>query len=198
MSIKEILERIEGESESTVDGILEKARMEAASIADQYGEKARKLEEKLQARAKIKARGEEKKLIVNEQLELKKSYLAKKREILEEIYEEAGRKIRSLSGGEYLDMLRGLILSRAVTGREELIVPPGQEGLFDADFIGSLNSGFPSGGDFSISGDKGDFTWGVVLREGRRIIDLSFDVLYEQLKEEIEPELSSVLFTGDG
>jgi V/A-type H+-transporting ATPase subunit E len=196
MSIENILKRIEEEAESTAQELLDKAKAEAAQIDDDYSEKAKELKEKLGARAKSGAAEEERRLVVSEQLELKKALLTKKREILAELYKEARSRIESLPEKEYLKLLKALILEKAISGREEIIIPSGQGDIISQDFLVSLNKDFPGGGGFSIAKEPGEFSWGVVLREGRRVVDLSLEVLFDQLKERIEPEIAEVLFSG--
>lgn len=194
MSIENILERIGEEAESAARRIMDEAQADADRIGMEYSEKAAAIKEELGARAEKKAREEERRLIVNEQLELRKKLLAKKREILDELYDGARKRIEALTGDEYLDLLKTLILQNAVSGREEIIVSPEHENFFTSGFISSLNREYPGGGNFTLSEEPGDFAWGVVLKEGRRVVDLSLGVLFEQLKEKIEPEVASILF----
>ncbi len=194
MAIKDILERIERETETAVSEILDRAGAEADRVRSDYTARADGLRRELEERGRKKALEEQRRLIVNEQLELRKTVLAKKREILDEVYEEAKRMVESLSGGELLEQVKLLILKKSVTGRETIVVAQGRESLFPDSFIGELNAAYPGGGGFTLGGEPGDFSWGVVLREGRMVVDLTLDVIFEQLKEAVEPRVAKVLF----
>jgi V/A-type H+-transporting ATPase subunit E len=194
MAIDSILKRIDEETSTAVGKILEKARLEAEAIAGEYAGRVDRIRETLEDRARRKAAEEEKRIIVNEQLELRKAVLARKREILDELYRGAADRIRGLPEREYLDLLKTLILKRAVTGREVIVVPADQRGLFGEDFLASLNAAYGPEGHFTLSDEEGVFTWGVVLRQERRTIDLTLDVLLEQLKERVEHRIASTLF----
>lgn len=194
MAIEDILKQIGEETESRAGEILGHAGEEAAAIEKQYDGRAGRLERKLGEQAKRKASEEEKRIIVGEQLELRKDVLTKKREILEELYEAAAARIRRLPDGDYLELMRSLIARRAISGREEIVVPSGQRELFGDDFLRSLNERFGSGARFTLSKEKGAFEWGVVLREQRRTVDLTLDVLLEQLKEKAEHRIAATLF----
>jgi V/A-type H+-transporting ATPase subunit E len=196
MSIENILKRIEEETEASEREILKAAEAEAVGIRERYEKAAEKLRDELSGRAGKKADEEKRRLIVNEQLELKKALLAKKREILDEVYAEARKRAVDLSDSDYIELMKALVLAKAVTGTEEIIVPDERHELFDKEFLVSLNREHPGGG-FSYAKERGDFEWGVVLREGKRIVDLSLDVLFEQLKERVEPKIASVLFVED-
>jgi len=196
MSIENILKRIEEETEASGREILRAAEAEAAGIRERYEKAADKLRGELSGRAVKKAEEEKRRLIVNEQLELKKALLAKKREILEDVYAEARERAVDLSDSEYIELMKALVLAKAVTGTEEIVVPAERRELFDGEFLAKLNRE-NAGGGFSYAKERGDFEWGVVLKERKRVVDLSLDVLFEQLRERVEPKIASVLFSED-
>ncbi|MBN2070684.1 MAG: V-type ATP synthase subunit E [Candidatus Krumholzibacteriota bacterium] len=194
MAIEKIFERITGDAERTVREILDAGELESRAVKKEYLEKAGQLKDRLRSYAGKKAQEEEKHLIVNEQLELKKVVLKKKRDVLEKIYTDAKKRIEKLGAEETGRILRDLILDKAVSGKEEIIVSSSQRGIFSDRYIDELNKKFEGGGSFTLSADPGEFSWGVVLREGRRVVDLSLEVIFDQLKEKIEPKIAASLF----
>ncbi len=197
MSIETILNRISDDAEEAARKVIKEGEAEAARIKQAYLSKAAALEKELQIEAEKKGAEEEKRLIVSERLELRKSALAGRREILEGIYEEARKKIEAIEGEEYLELVGGLIAGQAVSGSEEIVPAKGQRGLYSKSFIDSLNGRFPGVGRFVLAGEEGSFSWGIMLREGKRVVDLSLDVVFEQLKEKVEPGIAALLFGGD-
>ncbi|MBU8920589.1 MAG: V-type ATP synthase subunit E [Bacteroidales bacterium] len=196
MPIEKIFDRINTEAEVAAGELLARAGEEGAAVRKEFAGRASRLDEELKAYAEKKAGEEEKHLIVSEQLELRKSILARKREILDSVYAEAKKKIGALSPEESREILKNMILGSAVSGKEEIVVAPSQVGIFDDGFMRELRDGFRGEGSFELSDDKGDFAWGVVLREGRRAVDLSLAVVFEQLREKIEPRIAATLFEG--
>jgi vacuolar-type H+-ATPase subunit E/Vma4 len=194
MSIEKIYERIETQAAASADDIIREAERQAARIRGEYAKRSAELGESLRAYAEKKAGEAGRRLVVNEQLELKKALLAKKREILARIYDDARKRIEGLGDGESAGIIREMILENAVSGREEIVVSGRQSRIFDGKFLDSLNSGFKGGGAFTLAEEKGRFPWGVVLREGRRVVDLSLDVVFEQLREKVEPRIAALLF----
>jgi V/A-type H+-transporting ATPase subunit E len=194
MSIENILNKIDEDSRAAVEAVLEKARDEAGALAGEYTRRAEELEAGLRARAEKKAAEEKRRLLVSEQLELRKAELVKKREILSELYAGARERIASLSGEEYMTILEGLVLSNSVSGAEEIVPADGQSGLLSGEFLAGLNDKYPGGGKFTVAGEEGGFGWGVVLREGRRTVDLSLETVLDQVIDRIEPEVSEILF----
>lgn len=195
MSIENILDRIGVDIENSIEEIREKTRAEVAAIAKEYAHRAEKLKSELEGKAHARAKEEERRLIVSEQLELRKTILAKKREILDELYRAAVKRLESISGEEFLELVQELITSNAVSGREEIIISSKQKKLFTPGFMKKLNGSYAGTGSFTVADDQGDFSWGVVLREGKRAVDLSLEVLFEQLKEKIESQIAEVLFS---
>jgi len=183
------------EADSAARGIVGKAEEEAERIRGASEAEGADLGRELEARARKRAEGEERRLIVNEQLELGKQLLQKKREILDELYERAKRELEKLPEDDYVALVKDMILGSAISGNEEIVVAKGQEELFDDSFLGRLNKENKRGKGFSLAKDQGGFSWGVVLREGRRSVDLTLDVLINQLRERIEPEIAPLLFS---
>jgi vacuolar-type H+-ATPase subunit E/Vma4 len=176
---------------------MEKAEAEAGKIREEYDKKASDLAEKLTAESHRKAEEEAHRLIVNEQLELRKKLLEEKREILDSFFEQARIKIEDMPGEKYIGFIRKVIVERAITGKEEISVASGQVKLYPDDFVDSLNKELGKGGAFRMSGPSDEFSWGVVLREGKRVIDLSLETMFGQVKEEMEPRIAGLLFSGE-
>lgn len=103
--------------------------------------------------------------------------------------------MQKLDGKEYTDLMKGMILRSAISGNEEIIVSKEQKKLFSGAFLDELNKENDLGKGFELAEEPGDFSWGVVLKEGRRIVDLTLDVLMEQLRERIESEIAPILFS---
>jgi vacuolar-type H+-ATPase subunit E/Vma4 len=195
MSIESILQRIEEETDEAVKGVLGRAESEAAAIREDYEKRGARLREELGHRSRAKATEEERRLVVGEELELRKALLAKKREILSQVYREARSRIEKLPQGDYIELVKALILANSGSGTEEIVVPRDQRELFAGAFLESLNEAKGPAATFSIAEEPGDFSWGVVLRESWRRVDLTLEVIFDQLKTRIESEVASVLFS---
>lgn len=194
MAIDDILKRIDEEAEAVIRNKLDEHRRKADAVRDEYAGRAEQLEAELRLQAEKRAREEERRLIVSEQLEIRKAHLTKKREVLEALYDKALRRIEELPRERYRKIIASLIIEMAISGAEEIVVPSKHRDLFGDAFLAELNGAYPGGGGFTIASEEGDFGWGVVLREGRRAVDLTLEVLFEQLRERIEPEIAAVMF----
>ncbi|MFO7915564.1 MAG: V-type ATP synthase subunit E family protein [Candidatus Krumholzibacteriales bacterium] len=198
MAIEDILSRIERENREKVSSIIGKAESKADEIKEDYSRKADKLRGELDEKFRRKADEHRRQIVVSERLDLRKKLLSEKRDILEEFYGKARDKISSMSGEEYAGFIRKLILKRAVTGKEEIVIPAAHRDIFTGEFVSSLNDEF-GGGSFSVSPGEGDLTWGVILRQKDRLIDLSLESFLRELIDRTEPEAARILFSeGDG
>ena len=198
MSIENILKRIEEETAAAVGEIISEAESEAEKIREDYTAEAGELKVKLERQARTKAEEEQRRLLVNEELRLRKELLERKREILDALYVEAAKRIESLERDEYLELMKMMIQRRATSFEEEIVVPEDQREIFGKEFLDSLNkTAGGKKGAISISDEPGDFSWGVILREGKRSVDLTLDVLIAQLRDRIEPDIAAVLFADE-
>lgn len=196
MAIEQILQKIEDDAAEAARAVIAEAEAEAQRIAARAEADAGALRAELEALADRKAEEETRRLIVGAQLETRKAELVRKRELLGEVYDEARRAIAGLSGDEYLGLLASMIAARAVSGREEIVPAAGQRDLLDGAFLARVGEAFRAGAAFTVAAEEGPFDWGVVLREGRRTVDLSLETVFEQVRERIEPEVSAILFGG--
>lgn len=194
MSIENILRKIEEEAAASAAEILGAAAKRAASIREEGARNGAMLREELESRARAKASDEERRLVVGEELELRKASLKRKREILDEVYAEARKRIEKLPPDEYLKLVSAFILKNAVSGKEEIVVSAAQRSMFAGDFIESLNRARGEGSAFTLAVNPGDFAWGVVLSEGQRRVDLTLEVIFRQLASRIESAAAGVLF----
>ena len=194
MSVENILKRIAEETEEAIGAVRGETEKRIAVIREEYAKKGGTLRTELERAARMKAADEERRLIIGEELELRKAALTRKREILEEIYGEARKRIESLPPEKYLDLLRSLIVRHSLSGKEEIVPPAAQRRMFTAEFLASLNQLRGADAAFTLADTPGDFTWGVVLREGQRRVDLTLDVVFDQLKARVEPQIAVVLF----
>lgn len=194
MSIENILKRIDGDARARVAEIVGAAEAKAAEIRAEYERRGAALRAELDERIRAGAENEERRLVVAAELELRKKLLERKRELLAEAYREARRRVEALPPDRYLEIVRDLVLRNVRSGREEIVVPAAQRPLFTEEFVASLNRG-RDGAALRIADEPGGFAWGVVLREGKRTVDLTIDVIFEQLAARIESRVAAALFS---
>jgi V/A-type H+-transporting ATPase subunit E len=194
------------ESEQVIEKILADARAEADKIKKQADEKEAdeqaKLNEQLEEYNKqtttlAQQAGEDEKSHILAAARMKKSkeYLAEKRKILDDVFEQAKQQLQNLPDEEYKSLIKKLLLDAVETGDEEIIVDT-NEGRIDHDFIKLLNRELGPGykGNLKLSSEKQDIGAGFILSRGKVKTNVSIEVLLEQARKELEIQLGKELF----
>jgi V/A-type H+-transporting ATPase subunit E len=195
------------EAEQVVEKILADAKAEADKIKkqadDQEAAEQAKLSEQLdeykkQTEILAKKAGEDKKshILAAARMDIAKQYLAEKRKILGEVFEQARRQLQDLPDEEYRALIKKLILDAVETGDEEVVVDT-KEKRIDREFIKKINSELASGkkGDLRLSDQKQDIGAGFILKRGKIKTNVSMEVLLGQARKELEIELAKELFS---
>jgi V/A-type H+-transporting ATPase subunit E len=195
------------EAEQVVEKILADAKAEADKIKkqaeDQEAAEQAKLTERLdeykkQTELLAKKAGEDKKshVLAAARMDIAKQFLAEKRKILDEVFEQARRQLQDLPDEEYRALIKKLILEAVETGDEEVVVDT-KEKRIDHEFIKKINSELASGkkGDLRLSDQKQDIGAGFILKRGKIKTNVSMEVLLDQARKELEIELAKELFS---
>ena len=194
------------EAEQVVEKILADAKAEADKIKKQaddqdVAEQAKLTEQldeyKKQTELLAKKAGEDEKshVLAAARMDIAKEYLAEKRKLLDEVFEQARRQLQDLPDDEYRALIKKLLLDAVETGEEEVVVDT-NEGRIDHEFIKQINRELGSGkkSDLKLSDEKQDIGAGFILKRGKIKTNVSIQVLLEQARKELEIELAKELF----
>ncbi len=194
------------EAQQVIEKILADAKAEAEKITQQAQEKQAdeqaKLDEQLveyrkqtETLAEKAARDESSHLLAAARMQIAKEYLAEKRRILDDVFEQARERLRNLPDEEYCGLMKQLMLEAVETGEEEVIVDA-QEDRIDASFIEQANSKLAKTGkgNLKLAPDKHNLGAGFLLRQGKIKTNVSVDVLLDQTRKDLEIELAKELF----
>ena len=193
MSLADIKVKIETDDRKEAGAILEKARTEAHQIlADADSEKeqiAREYRERLDTdRPEILRRRE-----IVAQLDVKKINLDARRTLIEEAFEGACGYLAGLSKEEYATFAETLLKSAVSTGKECVLVGA-DESVLNQSWLDSYNE--REGTHLTLSREKAKTDAGFVVRNGRVDINCSFRMLVDWLREELETDVVSRLFSS--
>jgi len=193
-------------AENVIEKILADARAEAGKIKKQAQEREAaeqaKLEEQLsrfqeqtQTLAKKAAEDERAHILAAARMDIAKEYLAEKRKILQEVFEEARHRLQSLPEQEYNDLMVRLMTQAADTGDEEVIVSR-DETRINQDLINRANQQLAAQGKghLKLSNEKAGIQGGFILQRGKIKINVSYDVLLDRARQDLEIQLARELF----
>ena len=194
------------EAEKVVVKILADAKTEAEKIkkqaqANQAAEQAkideRLIEHKKQTEILAQKAGKNEKshILAAARMDIAKEYLAEKRKILNEVFEQARRQTQNLPDEQYHELITKLILEVVETGDEEVVIDK-NENRIDKEFIKQINHklGPDHKGNLRLSDEKQDIGGGFILRRGKIKTNVSIEVLLDQARKELEIELAKKLF----
>jgi V/A-type H+-transporting ATPase subunit E len=194
------------EAEQVVEKILADARAEADKIkkqadeieADEQAKLSEQLDEyKKQTETLARQAGEDEKshILAAVRMNIAKEFLAEKRKIIDEVYEQARQQLQNLPDKEYRALIKKLLLDTVETGDEEVIVDT-NEGRIDNDFIKQINRELGPGykGNLKLSKERQNLGAGFIMTRGKVKTNVSIEVLLDQARKELEIQLAKELF----
>ncbi|MHC4488232.1 MAG: V-type ATP synthase subunit E family protein [Planctomycetota bacterium] len=128
-------------------------------------------------------------------MDIAKQSLAEKRNILDEVFEQARRQTQNLPDKQHHELITKLMLEVVETGDEEIVIDK-NENRIDKEFIKQINHklGPDHKGKLRLSDEKQDLGGGFILRRGKIKTNVSIEVLLDQARKELEIELAKELF----
>lgn len=179
-------DRLRAEAEARAETLLAEARSEAEAEAGRITAAAsersrqRALADRAEARRRARFR-----------------VLMAKHQMLDEIFQKAQERIRGNSQESFRRLTEVMLLRFAEPGSLTLIVDTAERPWVDEPFLaeleGRLNRFRPGVRLEAVEERKGQ-GGGIVLKEGRREIDLRIPVIVGQLRESLEAVLAEELF----
>lgn len=192
MPLDDILNLIKEEAEQSGQNIIKKAKIEAQNNAASAANEAKKQEARLLQDYRTKAEREKERIIDNTKLDIKKMILNKKRSLLSLLYKKAIERFEKLSKEEYLALAKKLIHENTISKNEQLIVSKSEK-IINKSFIDSFNKE-NKGFNLSLSGEKGDFKGGFLMKTDKQQVDCTLEALIVQVREEYEVEITRIYF----
>lgn len=194
------------EAEQVVEKILADARAEADKTkkqaddkeADEQAKLSEQLDEyKKQTEILAQQAGKDEKshILAAARMNIAKEYLAEKRKILDEVFEQARQQLQNLPDEEYHALIKKLLLDAVETGDEEVVVDT-NEGRISKELIKEINQQLSSDrkSSLKLSDQRQNLGAGFILTRGKIKTNVSIEVLLDQARKELEIQLAKELF----
>lgn len=195
MAFEDIVKKIGEDARTEAESLLSIAHAEADAIREKARREGEDLSSQLMEKARHRAEEHARRLETLAGLDLRKDVLKVKKNLIEEMFRRAEEEIINLPPDAYRAFLRPIILAEVETGNEELIFSSRHRTLFTDDFLRELNDELgPLKGRLQLSGESGDFSGGVVLRDGKKENNLTLKSLIEAQRDKLEPLVADILF----
>ena len=190
MTIETIINKINKDTLENIKKILKASEAETRKIL-------KKAKKELERELELERKKAERNITITRNIHLsnarriaRRSILVKKEELIEECFSEASRKLRELSSEEYRKTIQNLIEDgMKLIGDEAVVIPTKEEDLAIIRTFGKL----------TLSDERTGALGGVILKskDGKVIVNNTFDALLERYKDDIRTEVASILFSEE-
>lgn len=197
MSLEKIIERIKQDAQVQVDELKDKASKEAGKILQNAGDEANSYKAQALENAKAEAQQRKQRLISSANLEFRKEILAEKQNAIDLAFQKAVNTLTQMNDEEYRQTIKKMLISSVQTGDEELVLSVRDKARINENFLKDVNKELVKArkkGNLKISKDTYNILGGFVLRKGNIEINNSFESLFKSFRDDLEAEVSKVLF----
>ena len=190
--IDTILRRLDTDAKAEADAVLKKARQEAADITARYQAQAAQEAARLAARNEKAAEEREERLVSAAQMEGRKTILAAKQTVMEQVYDKALEKLLSLHRTQYIEVLAALLAQASPEGRGEAIFSAADRETAGQAAVDAANA--KTGGHLMLSAETAPIRGGFLLRQGSVEVNCAFETLVRLQKTETAGLVARKLF----
>jgi V/A-type H+-transporting ATPase subunit E len=195
--IDKITARIEADAVADAARIAQEAQAQAETIRSDGDKKAQerywqKVQEGVKATEDRASR-----LAKAADMEARKNILAYKQSVITEAFDRAEKRLLAMSGDEYINFLAGQAARASVTGREEIVLSQKDKKTYGSKVVSKANAllgTMGKSGKLTLAEEEGDFSGGLVLRQGNVSVNCTVAALMEQARETMASVVATELF----
>jgi V/A-type H+-transporting ATPase subunit E len=195
--IEKITARIEADAVAEAAHIAQQAKAQADSIKadgekqarDQYWQRVQQGAKAAEERASRLAKAAD--------MEARKNILAYKQTVVSEAFDRAEAKLMALSGETYINFLAGQAARASVTGKEEIVLSRMDRKTYGNKIVSKANalmSTMGKSGKLVLAEDDGDFSGGLILRQGNVTVNCTVAALMDQARQTMASTVAAELF----
>lgn len=190
--IDKITQRIGADTQAEIDRILADAAVQAEAAADKFRTQAEAEDRDLLAKSERAAAEREERLVSAAQMEARKTILAAKQAVMEEVYAKALDQLRNLPQERCVEVLTSLLEQAAPEGKGEVLFSAQDRDTVGRAAVDAANA--KTGGRLTISEETASIPGGFILRNGSIEVNCAFDTLIRLQKTETAGQVAQRLF----
>lgn len=190
--IDKITQRIGADTQAEIDRILADAAAQAEAAADKFRTQAEAEDRDLLAKSERAAAEREERLVSAAQMEARKTILAAKQAVMEEVYAKALDQLRNLPQERCVEVLASLLEQAAPEGKGEVLFSAQDRDTVGRAAVDAANA--KTGGRLTISEETASIPGGFILRNGSIEVNCAFDTLIRLQKTETAGQVAQRLF----
>ena len=196
MEAEQVVEKILADAKAEADKIKKQAEDQEAAEQAKLDGQLDEYKKQTELLAKKAGQDEKSHILAAARMDIAKQFLAEKRKILDDVFEQARQQLQNLPDDEYRALIKKLILDTVETGDEEVVIDT-KEQRIDHGFIKHINRELDSSykGNLRLSDQKQGIGAGFILKRGKIKTNVSIGVLLDQARKELEIDLAKELFS---
>ena len=193
---EKIVQQILDDAESIVQEISSVSEKQAADLVTAAREAIASSAEAHSKELQAQAGDARRRILIAAEMTVRREALAKRQEILGEVYNQALERVYSLPEDDWASLIEKLVLEVVETGKEKVKFAAADMER-GRKILPRLNKsvkakGLP--GELTVDTDPGSFRGGVVLIGTATEMNASFEALFRNLRNESETEVAAILF----
>jgi V/A-type H+-transporting ATPase subunit E len=193
MDANQVVEKILNEAKAQADKITAEANAKLNALNAEYEQELSAYEQQTQQLCEKAAAESKERILAAARMAAWREETNTKRALLNKVIEKTAEKIRTMDDNEYLNLMENLITCSVTTGSEELVVGK-NEWRLNEDFVRRVNQKLGEKGKLRLAEEKIDIDAGFILKQGKKRINASLDVMLKVAAQELEGRLSEILF----
>lgn len=191
-------EKILAEANSQAEEVLAEARKKAADILAKGEEEAAAKKAAVLELARTQAEERRRRAQTIAELDARKAILAAKEGLIEDTFTQALSRLSQMDQKTFEDLMYPMLLAASQTGTEEIIVSQADRKRFTPEVLDRVNKALAQqgkAGNLVLSGETREMQGGFILRAGDVEINNSFDSILRMQRDQLEPEVATILFS---
>jgi V/A-type H+-transporting ATPase subunit E len=195
--INGLKEKLMDDSKQKAEEIKNKADFAAKEIVDKAQNEAAKILDDSKAKAEAEGKSRKERIISRAKLDARNLLLKVKQDEIDNVLKLALDKIDNMGKEEYEKIIEKLLLNNIETGDEEVIISLHDKSRISSDLIKRVNQVLEKDGKtgkLTLSSEMRDIGSGFILKRSGVEINCSAASLIDVLRENIELDLSNLLF----
>ena len=189
MGLEEIKRKIIKDANKQKDELLAQAKAKKSEILGDYQSQGEAYYNETMEKAKAEGESVKRGIVIDARGHVRNEILAEKRAILAESFKKA---MAVLKQSEDYSVIMAELVAQSLDSKDEEIIVASDEKVLDKKWLDAVSK--KTGSKLSFAKEKGDFTGGVIVKNGNRFVNITLEILFDSVKEEAEKELSEILF----
>lgn len=199
MGLENILSKIESDARAEAGRIESEALRQAREMLEAAEARGRALAAGIMDAARTAAEEQRKRLLTLAGLDARKQDLDAKQRCIRMAFEQAEALLASIPDDQYRSLIERALLESVKTGNEEVVISEKDRDRITPSFLSEVNAKLAASGrkgNLRISPVTREMLGGFILVEGNIETNNSFDVALRLMRDDLEPQVASILFAG--